>query len=122
MTKQERSYIIGLIVVAFLSFFVLGETAVFAWLLPHEAGRPNLAMVLMVFIMSLHLLVIFLILFTFFRWRVPGRLFLTALNIVLLMNFPFGTVLGVYYLWKIDKKTVLNTAMIEQSGESREAK
>jgi hypothetical protein len=103
MTRQVRGYIIGLIVVAFMSFFVLGEMAVLAWLLPpDETGRPNLAMVLMVFIMSLHLLVIFLILLTFFRWRAQGRLFLTALNIVLLMNFPFGTVLGIYYLWKIN--------------------
>ena len=35
------------------------------------------------------------------------RLLTTALNIVLLPHIPFGTALGIYGLWKVDKKPSL---------------
>ena len=39
------------------------------------------------------------------RWRFPAsrRTFTIALSVILLLYFPFGTLLGIYGLWKVDK-------------------
>ena len=34
-----------------------------------------------------------------------GRICTMALNIVLLLFFPFGTALGIYGLWKVDRRS-----------------
>jgi hypothetical protein len=101
MSNRERKYIIALTVLGFLNLFVVGETFVLMRYWVQGGALSRLGLELIASITALNLLVILLILIIFFAWRTRGRLFLTALNIVMLFNIPFGTILGIYYLWKI---------------------
>ena len=107
MTKPERRYTIALIVLAFLYVITIGE---FLLLLrrPLPGSDPATARFVdefVIFSVSAHLVVISLILLIRWRWPAGGGLVLTALNIILLLAFPLGTILGVYYLWKVNKVT-----------------
>src|SRR5262245_22662557 len=39
------------------------------------------------------------------KFPIQGKLFLVALNIILLFSFPFGTILGIYYLVNVRKSS-----------------
>jgi hypothetical protein len=104
MTKQNRAYRITLIVYIFLLVFCAAEyTLLMLNLSPDPGGR--FVFEVLIFLTLLFLIDVVLIL-ALLAYRTRNELTLTALNIVLLFWFPLGTVLGIYYLWKI--RTNLN--------------
>lgn len=109
MTKHERIYIILLIVIAFCCMISIGDAFIFMRH-PSPSGDPDSpkrAFELMSFIEFMFLADILLILLIRLRWPVKGHLFLTALNIILLIYVPFGTILGIYYFVKVNKRAEL---------------
>src|SRR5438132_5403311 len=100
MTKPERNYTIALIVLAFLYVIAIGEFVLFLRQ-PLSGGDPErsrFAFELVIYMTSVFLAVAVLILLVRLCWPRQGRIVLIALNIILILSFPFGTVLGVYYL------------------------
>lgn len=106
MTRHERGYVITLIVIAALLVFCTGEYIIM--MLGLMSGNPagKFTFELLVFVMGFFLVDIILILVLFLYWPMQSRIVLVALNIILLFWVPFGTVLGIYCVWKINNKSI----------------
>jgi hypothetical protein len=100
--RHNRIYTVLLIALAF--FYVLGMISILS-ISRSPAMRPEsrwtLQMVVWIYTALIAAMVATLIL----RGVAPraGRIATMSLNIILLILFPFGTALGIYGLWKVDK-------------------
>ena len=104
ISRPNRAYTIALLV---LGFILLGGVADMIFLRALPSTQPS-SKALYLFIASLEALITLAIAATLaLRAWAPaaGQVATVALNIVLLFMFPFGTVVGVFGLWKVDRRT-----------------
>lgn len=100
--RHNRIY--AALLVALALFFVLGMVSLLGMsrrpAMPPES-RWAFEMIVGVYAVLIAAMVATLVL----RGVAPraGRVATMALNVVLLLLFPFGTALGIYGLWKVDK-------------------
>ena len=100
---QNRSYLIALIVLEFWNLFA---AAVRLFILnSYEDPEDGLLLATQIMIAVDLLYVVFcgVVIIARFKQRAYAKTFTLALNILLLFNLPFGAVLGLYGLLKVDK-------------------
>jgi hypothetical protein len=100
--NPARPYTIALIVLAFLLLAGVGDMV----FLRHYGETPPTAKPIYVLIAYLGGLYVLAIAATVaLRAWAPaaGRIATVALNIILLLAFPFGTAVGIYGLWRVDR-------------------
>jgi hypothetical protein len=103
ITRPNRAYTIALLVFGF--FLIVGAVEM-ALLRVASTTDASVRWVFqfVVFIESLYAAAI-AVTIALRAWAPSvGRTATTALNIVLLAAFPFGTAIGIYGLWKVDKE------------------
>jgi hypothetical protein len=98
--NHERIYLILLSILALLGALQIG---MFALRIP-RAGEATRGFELVTFILTCFLAaMVGVILLRLFAPAKAGAL-TTAVNVLLLIAFPFGTALGIYGLWKVDRR------------------
>jgi len=104
--KANRRYTIALLVLAFMSLIGVGE-----FVLLGSAGKFNndarWAFQFCAYIYAIYAMAIAITLILRAYNPYVGRIATTALNIVLLPMFPFGTIVGIYGLRKVDKGPIM---------------
>jgi len=102
MDKIAQTYIIGLIILAF--FCLMGAVSIlFLALNPPDPHLKSAAWALYftIFIEVVYVVLFLLALLLFYRNPTTGNVFLTAINILLMLAVPLGTAAGVFYFWKV---------------------
>jgi len=102
MSRHDRTYTVLLIVLAFFLGISIIE---FAFLKRAPSTPPESRWVFEMIACINAAFVVAIVTTLILRGVAPsaGRIATTALNIILLFAFPFGTALGIYGLRKVDK-------------------
>jgi hypothetical protein len=100
--KANRRYTIALLVLAFFSLIGVGEF-LFIARAPKFNNDARWAFQFCAYIYAIYATAIAITLVLRAYHAYVGRIATMALNIVLLPMFPFGTVVGIYGLRKVDK-------------------
>ena len=101
-SRPNRTYTVAVLVVGFLLLIGAGEM-VFLRQSPTIDPSARWVFKLIAFIEAIYVLAIATTLALRAWAPAAGQIATTALNIVLLFAFPFGTAVGVYGLWKVDR-------------------
>jgi uncharacterized membrane protein YkgB len=107
VSKPERTYAIGLIVLAFVFFFAVGQFLLMIW----RPWSPDFAkfsglLWYIVFIIAVYFLITVAALWILVSRPAWASIALAAANVMLVIYFPIGTCFAIYYFRKVSKQLV----------------
>ncbi len=103
ITRFSRAYTIALLVLAFILLAGIGDLVFL-----HRSGiaapsqKPLYGLI--AFLEGLYVVAIFATLALRAWAPAVGRVATVALNVLLLLAVPFGTIVGIYGLWRVDRE------------------
>jgi len=100
--NHNRAYTISLLLLGFILVIATGEM-LFIGSSPTIAGSSKWVFYFVAFVEGSFLMAIAVTLALRAWAPAAGRTATVALNLLLLLLFPFGTAVGIYGLWKADK-------------------
>ena len=102
-SRHNRAYTVILLILGFISIMVACEMLFLSYWLPNSDPSANWVFQFIALVYGIYILAIAATLALRAWAPAAGRPANLALNILLLPVFPFGTAVGVYGLWKVDK-------------------